>query len=238
MKLRFCSSSAFVIGAAAASAALAVDEIHWITDARNCSANFAGNGSGSSWNDPSLPFDLFQGAADILATNGIETWTAHCTQYSHMDGDSASFDAWATGNVRASMASNPLLAQSIAKFDVWFSIDAPMEYHLGGLLTASGYLDSAAFVRLTSLDGTVIDTVSSVLDTARGFRHSGVIQPGTYRLYAEAKGRCRTLWPIVVARGDATCTMEFSVNAVLPEAPPVEPRPTMTSSGGAPRRPS
>lgn len=236
MKLSLCSSSAFVIGALAASAAMAVDPIHWITDSRNCSANFSGNGSGSSYNDPSVPFDPFHGAADIVAANGIETWMSQCTQFSHMDGDSASFDAWASGTVMSSMASNPQIAQSTAKFDVWFSIDAPMEYHLSGLITESGYADSASFVRLTAVDGTVIEMVSSVSDTARGFQRSGVIQPGTYRIYAEAMGRCRTFSPLTFAHGDATCNMAFAVNAA-PIAPPPSPRPKITSSTRAARRP-
>jgi len=239
MQLTPRSTFALLIAAAAmsagASSAMAVDALHWLNDSRSCTASISGNGAGSSWQQPTVSFENFQGAANMVATNGVESWMSHSTELSQMDGDSATFDGWAAGTVVAGIASNPLASEAVARFDVWFSISEPMEYHLSGEVSESGEASSSSVVRLVALNGTVVQEASSAADSARGFELSGVIQPGTYRIFAEAKGRGRTIPLQTFGHGDATCRLAFAVNPV-PVAPPPPARPKMISSSVAPRR--
>jgi hypothetical protein len=235
MKPILCAAT-LLLASAGAHAAVAVGPISWITDTRRCTASFSGNGSGSSWQDRTTPFDAYQGGADIVATNGVETWTANCIQNSEMDAFGASYSATSHAVLIADVTSIAQLAQAQSKFDLWFSIDEPVAYELNGRLTESGHADSMGLVRLTALNNDVIELVTSSAETGRAFHRTGVLEPGTYRLYAEALGKCRTLPMIVFAEGDASCSFNFNVTPIGPEDPP--PRPTRPSSfDGPPPRP-
>lgn len=220
--------------AGAPAMGLVAEPIDWVTDIRRCTASYAGNGSGSSWQDRPTPFDAFQdGGADILVTNGVETWSATCSQDSTMDGVSASFESTAQATIIAGLTSNPLLAQAQSKFDLYFTITEPVSYQLEGHVSESFHSDSMAVVRLSVVGGGEIGSVTSGQDSTRSFQMSGILEPGTYRLYAEALGKCRTLPMTVFAEGSASCRMAFSVSPA-PETPPPPVRPRATSSTDSP----
>lgn len=237
MKLGVCAITA-VLGASfgASGAASYVGPLEFITDIRRCSASYSGNGSGSSWQDRVVAFDPFQGGADILVTNGQETWSSHCSQDSLMDAGGMSFSASSEATILASTISMPLGAQAQSKFDLWFSIDTPVSYRLRAHVSESEHQDSMATVRLVALNGAVIETVSSSVNLARTVDWTGRLEPGTYRLYAEALGKCRTLPLMVFAHGEATCEMEFEVEAIVedPEDPPPPVRRRRMGSTDAP----
>jgi hypothetical protein len=235
------ATAALLACTGASHAALALDgPLSWISDIRRCSASYNGNGSGSSWQDRTVAYDPYQGGADILVTNGLETWSAHCSQESQMDSYGMSFVASSEATVLASPTSSPLSAQSQSKFDMWFTIDAPIDYHMQGRVSEEHHADSMATVRLTDLNGNIIERVTSSPGISRSFDLTGRLQPGTYRLYAESLGKCRTIGLIVAAEGQARCSLEFSAAAVEedPQQPPPAPRPhRMASTDAPPARP-
>lgn len=234
MKLMYAAS--FVLFASSGASAAFVDTVDWITDIRRCSASFSGNGSGSSWQDRSIPFDGYEGGADIMVSNGVETWSSHCTQESSLAGTSAMFEAQSNATIVAGLLSNPLQTQSQAKFDMWFTVAERVEYAMHGEVTENGHLDSMAVVRLFNIDGDMIENIVSSADSSRAFNVSGILQPGTYRLYGESLGKCRTLPLQLIAEGTAACRMSFSVTAAPVELPPA-PRPkTMSATVSPPRR--
>lgn len=235
MKLGIWASTIVVLGVlGTAVAAMTLEPLHWVTDTRRCSASFSGNGTGSTWQDRTVAFDPFQGAADLLATNGVETWSAHSTEQSEMDTHSVSYTGTATAVIIAGVASLQQHAQSQALLDVWFTIDVAVDYRLHGEVNESGDAESAALVRLTALNGDVLEEIISARESSRTFERAGTLQPGTYRLYAAATGACRTFPATVYAQGDASCEMEFTVDGAM-HAP--LPRPTESSATGAPARP-
>lgn len=242
MKLLLTAPAVLLLATAGVQAAASwnTGPLTWISDIRRCSASYSGNGSGSSWQDRTVAYDPYQGGADILVTNGLETWSAHCSQESQLDAYGMSFVASSEATVLASPLSSPLMSQSQAKYDMWFTIDAPIDYHLQGRVSESNHPDSMATVRLTDLNGNIIERVTSSPGLSRSFDLTGRLQPGTYRLYAESLGKCRTAGLVIVAEGQAHCTMEFSAVEVIedPQQPPPAPRPhRMASTDAPPSRP-
>lgn len=227
------AAASLVLAATAPSLGMMLP-LDWVTDIRRCTASYSGNGSGSSWQDRPTAFGAFDdGGADILVTNGIETWSATCSQESTMDGTSATFEANSHATLIADLMSNPLLAQAQSKFDLYFTIAEPMEYSLAGEVSETLHSDSMAVVRLSLVGGSEIESVVSGQDSVRTFQMTGILQPGTYRLYAEALGKCRTLPMMVFAEGAASCRMEFTAGAAPVDPPPPE-RPRATSSTATP----
>lgn len=234
MKLSTPAAIVVLLASSGSSAGSFVDDpIEWNTDIRRCSASYTGNGSGSTWQDRPTPYAPYQGAADLVASNGVETWSPHCTQESELDGSSASYVGWAESAIIAGLLSNPQTAQAQSKYDMWFTLAGPVEYELTGEVSEGGHSDSLAFVRLTNLEGDVIELVSSTADSSTAFHRSGTLPAGMYRLYVEVLGKCRTLPPLLVSQGEAACTMGFAV--VSAPAAPVG-RPTKASSTSAPGR--
>lgn len=222
----------------APAAAFDAGPLTWALDLRRCTSSFSGNGSGTSWQDRAVAYDPFQGGSDIEATNGVETWDTHCIQDSQVDTFGATFSASSDAIIMAGILSGPQSAQSQSKFDVYFTIDASVDYTISGSLLESDHADSFAKVRLTTLAGAVLQNVSSSTDSSRTFHLAGTLEPGTYRLYAEALGKCRTSAPMVFAHGSARCEMTFSAtpSPVTPpeDPPPPPPRPTTASSTNTP----
>ena len=234
MKSSACIAVVVVLAASGSSPGrFTEDTIEWNTDIRRCSASYTGNGSGSTWQDRPTALLPFTGAADLVATNGVETWSPHCTQESAMDGSSASYVGWADAAIIAGLLSNPQTAQAQSKYDTFFTLAAPVHYELAGHVGENGHADSMAMVRLTNMDGDIIELITSVADTTTTFSRSGTLPAGMYRLYAETLGKCRTISPQLVSQGGATCEMEFAV-APAPQAP--ASRPTKTSSTPSPGR--
>ncbi len=52
------------------------------------------------------------------------------------------------------MQSNPLMSQAQAKFDMWFSVAEPTQYHIQGELAESGHADSTPWFASTTSRGT------------------------------------------------------------------------------------
>jgi hypothetical protein len=234
MKRLIAACPVLMLVAAAPALACVADPIDWITDIRRCTASYSGDGAGSSWQDRPTAFDTFQdGGADILVTNGIETWSATCSQDSTMDGVSASFEATSHATIMAGLMSNPLLAQAQSKFDLYFTITEAVAYELEGQVSETLHPDSLAVLRLSLVGGDEIGAATSGQDSTRSFQMSGILEPGTYRLYAEALGKCRTLPMTVFAEGGASCRMSFSASAA-PGTPPPPERPRTTSSTDSP----
>lgn len=235
MKFNMFAASAVLAFCPGSYAAVPGGPIDWITDIRRCSASFAGNGAGSSWQERLTPFAPYSGAADVLVSNGVETWGAQATQESEMNGYGATFEADSEAVLVAGVGSNPLTVQAQAKFDMYFTITDAVEYELSGRVSESFHADSLAVVRLSFSPGATIDEAVSSPDSSRVFHFSGVLQPGTYRLYGEVLGKCRTLPPMVMAQGASSCSLEFEVTPV-PNNPPPPVRPKITSSTLAPMR--
>jgi len=210
-KLSLLSSAAF-LSIACGPVALAGDHFTFLNDSRQCTAFFAGNASGSAWNYPQAPFTLFEGGADVSADNGIERWAADCFQVSSLTSDFMVFDSTAAATVFADPTSNPLQARAQPKFDVYFSVAAPTQYALVGRISEFGHPDSIAQVTLTrSVSGSpIIESIMSTTDSDQVFSWHGVLEPGTYRLFAEGSARCRTVAPLLFAGGVASCSFSFS----------------------------
>lgn len=198
-----------------ATGAMANDPLQFGADIRRCTASYAGNGSGSTWQDRPVPFDLFEGGADIEVTNGLETWISNSLQTSWMDGYTMSFIGSGAATAVAIPLSAPLMAQGQSKFDVYFSISEPTRYRLSGSVGELGHADSQAVVRLSLVGGGVINEVVSRANSTDSFDLSGTLEPGNYRLYAEAMGRGRTTPLLLLSTGASTCSLVFDAGTEL-----------------------
>jgi hypothetical protein len=200
---------------ALASGAIANDPLQFGTDIRRCTASYAGNGSGSTWQDRPVAFDPFDGGADIEVTNGLETWVSNSLQNSWMDGSTMAYVGSGTGTAIAVPLSAPLMAQGQSKFDLYFSISEPTEYHLWGTVGELGHADSQAVVRLSVVGGGVINEAISRANATDAFDLSGTLQPGNYRLYAEAMGRGRTTPLLLLSTGSSSCSVVFDAGTEI-----------------------
>lgn len=195
------------------SAAHATDPLQFGTDIRRCTASYAGNGSGSSWQDRPAAFQPFEGGATIDVTNGLETWLSSSIQNSEMDGSSMRFNGAGTATAIAIPLSPPLTSLGQSKFDLYFSITEPTDYTLSGMVSESGHADSQAVVRLSLVGGGIINEEISSAGSPRAFELSGTLAPGNYRLYAEANGRGRTAPLVLISNGNAACSFEFNAGS-------------------------
>lgn len=216
MKFRSRVSIGVVACAALASLAHAGGEpLRLNTDIRRCVASYAGNGAGSTWQDRPIAFAPYKGGASIDVTNGLESWVSISTQHSEMDESSLHFSGSGAGTAIAIPLSAPLTSQGQSKFDVYFVVTEATDYEIVGDVAEGGYQDSQSVVRLSSLEGVVVNEVTSETDTDRSFRFSGTLAPGNYHLYAEATGRGRTGPLRLVSHGDATCSFEFTAGSEI-----------------------
>jgi hypothetical protein len=214
MKFRSRVSIGVIACAALASWAHAGGEpLRLNTDIRRCVASYAGNGAGSTWQDRPVAFEPYKGGAYIDVTNGLESWTSLSTQNSEMDGSSMHFTGSGAGTAIAIPLSAPLTSQGQSKFDVYFVVIEPTDYSIIGNVAEGGYQDSQAVVRLSSLEGAVLNEATSQTESDLPFSFSGTLQPGNYHLYAEATGRGRTGPLRLISHGDAACDVDFSAGS-------------------------
>ncbi len=82
----------------------------------------------------------------------------------------------------------------------------------------------------------MIENLASTIDATRTFQVSGILQPGTYRLYGESLGKCRTVPMQLIAEGSATCRVEFTAAPVPVTPPPVKRPKTLSATLSPPRR--
>jgi hypothetical protein len=212
--MKVCSSvSTGVLAALAlASVAHAGDPLRYTTDIRRCIASYAGNGSGSTWQDRPFPFEPYKGGANIEVTNGLEAWVSESDQSSNMSTRAMTFVGSGSGTAIAVPLSAPLTSQGQSKFDLYFVVSTPTEYRLTGVLSESGHPDSLSQVRLAVVGGGNVQLVQSAANTSTPFDISGTLQPGSYRLLAEATGRGRTGPLVLISTGNASCAVEFVAN--------------------------
>lgn len=203
---------------AGATAAHAVDPLRFNTDLRRCIASYSGNGNGSTWQDRPIAFDRYVGGANIEVSNGLEAWTSSSIQNSSMDGYTMSFVGNADALVLASPLSAPLTSQGQSRFDLYFTIDQPANFSLTGLVAESGHPDSLAVVRLSRVGGPILDEILSSTGASSPFKRSGALEPGVYRLYAEATGRGRTAPLLLTSHGTASCSFQFDAGIELFDA--------------------
>jgi hypothetical protein len=216
--MKFCVSVSIGVLSCAALAPLALagdNPLEFSTDIRRCVASYAGNGSGSTWQDRPIAYEPYKGGANIEVTNGLETWFSSSVQNSEMDGFSMRFNGNGSGTALAIPLSSPLTSQGQSKFDLYFSVGEETEYSISGLLSELGHTDSQAVVRLSVVGGAVVNEVVSDANSAEEFDIAGTLPPGNYRLYAEATGRGRTGPILLVSSGSATCSVEFNVDTEI-----------------------
>ncbi len=216
--MKFCVSVSIGVMSCGALAPLALagdDPLEFSTDIRRCVASYAGNGSGSTWQDRPIPYEPYKGGANIEVTNGLETWFSSSVQNSEMDGFSMRFNGNGSGTAVAVPLSSPLTSQGQSKFDLYFSVTEETEYSLRGVVGELGHSDSQALVRLSIVGGAVVNEAVSATNSTGDFDLSGTLPPGNYRLYAEATGRGRTGPILLVSSGGATCTLEFNADSEI-----------------------
>lgn len=191
-----CASSSFGQGA-----------FRYTVDGRRCTAFFYGNGSGSAYEVPHVPFDFYQGGAEIEAFNGIENWRAACTQTSSLELNRMSFSGAADSYANAA-GGNTLNSQAASLFDVRFVCERETPYTLVGVVGESGHVNSVAEVRLTTSAGVVVQVVTSSTNTTTPFSVSGTLSAGVYVMVARAASRCVAV-PGFASSGEASCTVSL-----------------------------
>jgi hypothetical protein len=216
-KLMGARTAAFVGGLLAAIPALAQDAMTFVTDIRRCTASYSGDGSATTTDSRRVPFELFDGAANIDVTNGLETWVGHSDQQSDMDAGSIVFHGAGQVLILTTPLAPPLQALGQAKLDVFFTIDRSARYTLDGNVSRSGDAASVSRVSLSRWqdENVVLQTVAAPVDGGSDFAWSGVLQPGMYRVQAEATAIALTASPQVGSEAATVCTLSF---ALLPAA--------------------
>lgn len=211
MQMKMRTVLGCVSGVVVAMPALAGDLLSYVTDIRRCTASYSGNGSATCTESRREPFDIWEGGANLNVTNGLETWITHAQQQSDMDGVSVTFDGSGTTLAIATPLSNSLQALAQSKLDLFFTIEAPTRYALLGSVAEAGCPDSFSRVVLSqyATGNPVIQSVTTGPDGGAEFSWSGTLEPGMYRLEAEATARSRTVSPVLLSEGAASCTMEF-----------------------------
>lgn len=215
MKVRSSVSAGVLAAVALASVAHAGDPLRYTTDIRRCVASYSGNGSGSTWQDRPFPFEPYKGGANIEVSNGLEAWISESDQNSNMSGRSMTFVGSGSGTAIAVPLSAPLTSQGQSKYDMYFVVAATTEYHLTGVVSESGHADSLSQVRLSAVGGGNINLIQSTPNASVPFSITGTLQPGSYRLYAEATGRGRTGPLVLISTGTATCAVDFTANVEI-----------------------
>ena len=162
-----------------------------------------------------MAHEPYEGGANIEVTNGLETWFSSSVQNSEMTGTTMAFNGNGAGTAISVPLSSPLTSQGQSKFDLYFTVDQPTEYRLTGIIGETGHQDSVAIVRLTLVGGGDLEYVESSTNSSRPVDLAGVLEPGSYRFYAEATGRGRTGPLLLVSHGTATCNVEFSAGIQL-----------------------
>lgn len=185
--------------------------IHYIGDNRGCSAAYAGDGQGSSWDRPQSRFAEYQGGANMTTVTGPITWDATSLQHSSMDVSSMQFTGNATGSVTAIGRPQTLTSTGTSTFDVTFSLEVAVSFDLSGLVAETGHANSRGIVTLTRLGngGGVVEQIESVSGPL-AFHRTGTLQPGQYRLYAQARG-VGLIPPGILSTGSGECSLNFQV---------------------------
>ncbi|MGE3106874.1 MAG: GC-type dockerin domain-anchored protein [Phycisphaerales bacterium] len=181
----------------------------YTVDGRRCSAFFSGNGSGSSYEVPHVPFGLYEGGAEIDVQNGIESWHSRCTQVSAMDSMSMAFSG--AGDAQVSGAGvNTLNAQATSLFEIRFSCADPTPYRLAGFVAESGHPASYGDVRLATAAGVTLHSVVSSTDESTAFDLAGTLPAGSYVVTARAQPRAVAPGG-QSAQGSAACVVTLSI---------------------------
>lgn len=193
--------------------ALADDGMTFVTDIRRCTASYSGNGSATTTDSRRIPFEFFDGAANIDVTNGLETWVTHADEQSGMDAGTIVFHGAGQALILATPFSNPLQALGQAKMDVFFTLAEETAYTLEGQVSRSGDAASVSSVTLSIWEdqNIVQESAAAPADGAMDFAWSGTLQPGMYRLQAEATAITLTAPPQVIAEAATDATLRFTL---------------------------
>jgi hypothetical protein len=211
MQMKMRTVLGCVSGVVVTMPALAGDLLSYVTDIRRCTASYSGNGSATCTESRREPFEFWEGGANLNVTNGLETWVTSAQQRSDLDGVSVTFDGSGTTLAIAAPLSNPLQALAQSKLDLFFTVEAPTRYELFGRVAEGGCPDSLSRVVLSmyATGNPVLQSVTTGAEGVAEFSWSGTLEPGMYRLEAEASARSRTVSPVLLSEGVASCTMEF-----------------------------
>src|SRR5688572_10399691 len=211
MQMKIRSVLGCVSGVVVSMPAFAGDFLTYVTDIRRCTASYSGNGSATSTESRRDPFEFWEGGANLNVTNGLETWVTSAQQQSDLDGVSVIFEGSGTTLTIATPLSNSLQALAQSKLDLFFNVETPARYVLFGRASEGGCPDSFARVVLSeyATGNPVLQSITTGADGVAEFSWSGTLEPGMYRLEAEATARSRTVSPVLLSEGVASCVMEF-----------------------------